>query len=192
MNANMVRGFSSGHLNVRSLLPKLHEVHMLLEEHGFDLFTVTETWLGPDISDDDIQIDGYRLYRHDRVGRGGGVCWYVRSGMRCERVEVDSAIEQLWVRVFFGGTTVSCGVIYRPPNCCPNQFLGSLEDTLSNVVLASDEVLCLGDLNIDMLKLDFPMTVQLLQTLEIYGLQQYITQPTRVTERSSTLIDVVL
>ena len=134
--ANIDRSFSSGHINVRSLLPKIQEVHSLLEENEFDILAVTETWLGPTITDEDVEIDGYKIYRRDRDGRGGGVCWYVRSVMRCELIEIVGTIEQLWIKLRFGGVSVSCGVVYRPPSHCPNEFLACLEDTLSSVTLS--------------------------------------------------------
>ena len=193
MNAtDTIRSFSCGHLNVRSLRPKLHEVHMIIEEGRYDIFALSETWLEPEILDEDVALDGYNVYRRDRRGRGGGVCWYVRSGIRCEMIEMVSTIEQLWIRILLKGISISCGVIYRPPNNCPREFLSNMEDSFSQATLLSDEVLCVGDINIDMLRHETPLTLEIVQALEVYGLQQLISEPTRVTESSATLLDVIL
>jgi len=57
---------------------KLDDLICLLELHQFDYLAVTETWLYPDISDKEVLMPGYQVYRNDRrfttIGqRGGGV-----------------------------------------------------------------------------------------------------------------------
>ena len=71
-----------GFLNVCSLRNKVAEVADILQQYNFDIFGVAETWLDSTTSDSDIDIPGYCVIRHDRpVRRGGGVCFYFRSGL---------------------------------------------------------------------------------------------------------------
>ena len=45
---------------------------------------ITESWLNSDISDAEIDIPGYSIYRSDRCNRSrGGVITYLRSDLRC-------------------------------------------------------------------------------------------------------------
>jgi hypothetical protein len=54
------------------------------------------------------------------------------------------------------------------------------------------EIYLLGDLNCDMLDSSSHVTKRLNLLIESYQLSQVITQPTRVTQSSSTLLDVCI
>ncbi|CAH1383354.1 unnamed protein product, partial [Tenebrio molitor] len=57
-----------------------------------------------------------------------------------------------------------------------------------NVFPAFDEVICLGDFNVD-----FSKSPNLLERLfDGYNFLQLINEPTRITENSQTLIDLIL
>ena len=59
---------------------KMDQLRTILQhEHQFDVIGVTETWLTSDVTDEDIQIENYEVFRRDRNSRGGGVCVYVRT-----------------------------------------------------------------------------------------------------------------
>ena len=53
------------HLNIRSL--KSHEHFLLLEhameEHNFDIFTISETWLDSSVDSQVMQIPGFAFFR---------------------------------------------------------------------------------------------------------------------------------
>lgn len=64
-------------LNARSLLLKLDELRALpvLPVNPVDMVVVTETWFNYSIDDCLVSINGYNLFRKDRLSRrGGGVC----------------------------------------------------------------------------------------------------------------------
>ena len=50
------------------------------------VITLSETWLNSNISDNEIKLDNYVLYRADRGARGGGVVTYVSSYLFSELV----------------------------------------------------------------------------------------------------------
>ena len=44
-----------------------------------DVITISEIWLNTSVTNCEVSIDGYKLYRQDRLRkRGGGVCAYIR------------------------------------------------------------------------------------------------------------------
>lgn len=45
------------------------------------VITLSETWLHDGISNNEIHLDDYVLYRADRGSRGGGVATYVSSNL---------------------------------------------------------------------------------------------------------------
>ena len=81
-NFTRSRGLKIAHLNVRSLMPKLDSLKILLKNKPFDVFTVSETWLKTSILDNEIHLPGYSCVRSDRLGKvGGGYMTYVRDGI---------------------------------------------------------------------------------------------------------------
>ena len=105
-------------LNIQSLIPKLDllETEMQL----YDIVVITETWLTPKTSDEDLLISNFsRPYRKDRIGRpGGGVAIYIKQGLhsvpRSDLINGD--IEAICVEIILKNhKLLLCGV-YRPPN----------------------------------------------------------------------------
>jgi len=69
--------------NTRSIGNKQEELEAIVQQDGYDLVAITETWW--DNSHDwHAVIDGYRLFRKDRpTRRGGRVALYVREQLEC-------------------------------------------------------------------------------------------------------------
>ena len=71
-----------------------------------------------------------------------------------------------------------------------NEFLPKLGTLLDKISSEEKTVILLGDFNIDLLKFDNKADVfKFLDTLSSYLLKPYITLPTRITEKSKSLID---
>ena len=70
-----------------------------------------------------------------------------------------------------------------------NNFSEVFEEQLTNVVKTNKEIIILGDFNIDYNKTD---NRDFKSLLNIFGLNQVITEPTRTTKTSSTLIDLII
>ena len=63
--------------------------------------SITESWLDSDISDAEVQIEGYTLFRADRSGRSrGGAACYLRKDLNCVIFEEysNSVVEYLIVK----------------------------------------------------------------------------------------------
>lgn len=60
--------------NIRSLLPKRDELSSYLDDSDADILILTETWLYPDVTNEELFPDkhNYNIYRRDRVDRRGG------------------------------------------------------------------------------------------------------------------------
>ena len=73
--------------NVRSILNKRDELLAEVLISKPDIIGITETWIHSEISDSEIQIPGYSVFRQDRLdtvnGRGGGVLLFVKAGFIC-------------------------------------------------------------------------------------------------------------
>ena len=70
-----------------------------------------------------------------------------------------------------------------------NNFSEVFEEQLTNVVKTNKEIIILGDFDIDYNEID---NRDFKSLLNIFGLKQVIAEPTRTTETSSTLIDLII
>ena len=72
-------------MNARSLVNnfKIEELQCYVTEHELDILAVCETWFNDNVSDTEISIDNFTVFRKNREaikeGRGGGVVLYVRD-----------------------------------------------------------------------------------------------------------------
>ena len=82
----MGKGLFVIHLNIRSLPHKIDLLRAWLVYNKPSVITLSETWLNNNISDDEIKLDGYVVYRADRDAHGGGVATYVSSNLFSEHV----------------------------------------------------------------------------------------------------------
>ena len=67
-----------------------------------------------------------------------------------------------------------------------------MENLIAKLDLTNLEFFLLGDMNADMASTNYANNVrQLINIADIYGLHQLISEPTRITDKSSTLIDLI-
>ena len=82
----MKSNLTIAHLNVRSLYPKVDMMNDLLSRNDIDIMCITESWLNEKLSNTNISIPGYQIFRRDRDSKGGGVLLYVRDNLHaCHR-----------------------------------------------------------------------------------------------------------
>ena len=110
--------------NARSLGNKQDELVLLLSAKKYDVIGKTETWWDS-THDWTMGIEGYTLYRRDRVDkRGGGVALYVKESYMSLQADVGDRhgqLETLWVKIRgeYGTGDTTVGVYYRPPTQSP-------------------------------------------------------------------------
>ena len=189
------------HLNVRSLKQRDHfiQVKDTVQTNDFDVFTISETWLNCSVSDLEIEIPGYDVFRVDRQDkRGGGVCIYARHGFKTEVLHdisgiSETGLHQLWIKIqvrnlksFLVCTT------YRPPNVPITCINTDLSISLVAALLYNKPVYILDDLNCNLLELNIPESQVLIEFFQSFNLSQVVTKPTRSTGKSESLLDVIL
>ena len=69
------------HINAQSLIMKLDEIKLLIENEDLEIICISETWLQPNILDDLISIRNYNIFRNDNHlnSRGSVACIYVKN-----------------------------------------------------------------------------------------------------------------
>ena len=185
-------------LNVNSLLPHLDEVGLLLREKGIHLLSLNETKIDDSLSDNLFKIEGYELRRLDRNRHGGGIAFFCRDTFK---FDIRDDIPKSDMEILCAQITpprASPFIIlswYRPPNESFETF-NKLEQVLRFFEAESKEIILLGDTNCDFsmetggTKSLVPGHVKRLKEIyQSFGLTQLISEPTRETENTSTLID---
>ena len=81
--------------------------------------------------------------------------------------------------------------IYRLP-CSTNEVFKKIEELIKLIDDESKELYIFGDLNCNMLQLNLSTTKKLQEIMELYQLTQLIDSPTRITNSSQSLLDVVI
>ena len=192
MNLNG-NGLKLAHLNVRSLRNKIDLVRYLLFQNPFDIFAISESWLDCTISNTDMGIDGYIIERKDRNLMGGGIACYVRSNLtHVRRTDLENEqLEIMWLEIKLNKSKPwLVGVVYRPPSSY-SEFFQRLEINLERVLDSSRNVVILGDFNCNMICQN-PLSDKLMSICNDLQLKQLIDLPTRITENSSSCIDLIL
>ena len=83
-------GLKIAFLNIVSLRKHRHELEITLKEQDFDIIGLSETRLDSKITDNEVKIDGYNLFRKDRNRNGGGVAIYVKESLPPPVVKLKS------------------------------------------------------------------------------------------------------
>ena len=182
--------------NVRSLLPKIDNLRILISVFSPDIVCLVETWLDADISDSEIAIQGYSITRLDRNRHGGGVLFYINNLFTYSLVFKGSdSFECIVLSMFCNNRQhspdLTVALVYRPPNSYPI-FFDTLFSTLCNldVSLFSNFVL-LGDFNVNYFCTQNPLFSRLNSVTLSFNLTQLVAEPTRVCDTSCTLIDLI-
>ena len=69
--------------NARSLMNKILELEIYIEEEEPDIIGISESWGTEAISSSEINFVNYTLFRKDRIKkRGGGVLLYIKNNIR--------------------------------------------------------------------------------------------------------------
>lgn len=160
-----------------------------------DIVAINETWLRKGEEQRAPNVPGYRLRNAPRPvcmrsGRGGGVAFYVKQGVRARLVAHPAAhIEQMWLSFTINARSFIIGTAYRPNWISVDVFLDALTESLTHFS-NHDYVILLGDFNINMLESN-EKSMKLNNFLNYMELKQVVREPTHFSVQNETLIDVV-
>jgi hypothetical protein len=157
----------------------------------------------PLIDNSDINIEGYSIYRRDRNRQGGGVAIYINDQFAINRrSDLESVnIEMLWVEIKHNNKRILVGVCYRPPGQSDDDvscFLDVIQNTFDSIFAQQFDFICLlGDFNDRCTTwhgehISNDLGHSFYQLVEENRLTQTITEPTRYTDNSAYLLDLII
>ena len=180
--------FSIFHQNIRSIRNKINFINDYWLE--YDILCFTETHLSNELSNTSISLDGFsNMYRKDGNSYSGGIAIYVSDNFICKRVfDLEMLLnESIWVEIRKSNESFLVCATYRPPNY-DNDYWRSMNLSVEKAFEVSQNIIILGDINEDQLNVN---NKKIRNILLLNGLQNIINNPTRVTDRSSTLLDPI-
>ena len=190
-------------LNVNSLPAHIDEIRLLLHEKNIHILALNETKIDSDYASELLKIEGYQFDRLDRDRRGGDIGFYIRDTFEVDvREDIPASslelrcieVEPVQAKPFFVASW------YRPPSD-PVEVFDKLEEVFKFLESEGKEIILLGDTNCDLSSTLSPLecpnydvpicTKHMLDFYNSFGLKQLITEPTRETLDTATIIDHV-
>ena len=191
------------HVNINSLKCGENEkngaydyIMDILNNRYADILCVTETKLNKEYKDTIYENDYYKMHRKDKTSSSGGMIMWVRSDIpqiRLKHREFDGGsechIESMVIDLKIRTQSWHLLLVYKNPKVSNNRFLPKIKQFYDAATLEAQEVILLGDINIDMQHGNDEMTEEI---CGIYGLSNLITKPTCFKTPRGTLLDPVI
>ncbi|MES9881480.1 MAG: reverse transcriptase family protein, partial [Sedimenticola sp.] len=175
-------------------MSKFEELKCMLtsdKNNQLHVFGISETKLKDHKLSSTFHISGYQMpFRKDNDSNGGGgLIVFVKSGINAKRRDdlESHNISCIWLEISpVIGKSFLVGCMYRPPDS-KIEWNDRFENFIDQVLNTGKEMILLGDLNKNLTNshecAEWPNFITSL------GLSQLITEPTRITANSATLID---
>ena len=138
------------------------------------------------------------MFRKDRKKGGRGLIAFISTNIASKKVTAPAYkhVEVLAIEIKTTCSTILLVGVYRPPKAAGNDYFSKLEDELSSLCmwaeLQKQTVILMGDLNLNRMDTNKREGKLLIDLEESFNLTCLINSPTRITNVSSTLIDVLL
>lgn len=116
-----------------------------------DILAATETYLDSGVCDAEVQCNGWRVLRNDRLSRGGGVLLAVRVHLEPRRrLDLETGCcEDIWVSLTISKVNVHVCVVYVPPGSPDNVYMKWFTKVESIISALTGITLIVGDLNMN-------------------------------------------
>ena len=77
-------------LNARSIINKKTELNIMVDDIKPHIIGITESWANNDITNAELGLEGYVMFRKDRIGRRGGeVLLYIKDTIPAYEVQLQ-------------------------------------------------------------------------------------------------------
>ena len=187
------------HLNINSLQSKFDELKVINSELKAGIIVLTETKIDSSYTNAHFSLPNHKIYRQKRAKGSGGVLTYITSQIPSKKLRVPfvlELIEVLVVKVELNNTNAIILGLYRPPRCRGTNYYAELEKEFNKCLMWAtmqfSTVIIMRDLNMDKLKVNGREAKLLRDIEEVFELTCLVTEPTRITDTSQTLLDVLL
>ena len=181
------------YININSIRYKFDDLQQILHDKLTDILVVAETKLDESFSNNLFSTDGYKMERRDRDRHGGGLMAFLRSDLPVKRrTDLESKdIESICIELSMNKRKWGILCLYRKPTLQDCVFEQQFTNCLDKMYISFDHIICIGDLNYDLLKADKcrPLT----NVCDNFNLENIVKNLTCCMKNNApTLIDVIL
>lgn len=156
---------------------------------------MSETHVTPNIDYSEIQVGGYQVEQClSSNPRTGGVMALVRSDIKYRLKTSESIQGYVWMlslEVVIAGQKYLCSVLYHPPQLENAKFMDYFTSYLDRVSDIDGTNIIMGDFNYDLLNTSY-YADKITNIIYSNGFSQIVNFPTRITDKSETLIDFIV
>ncbi len=182
--------------NINSLRNKIHDIREIISRSLPDILVLAETKIDGSFPTSQFLINNYNEpTRSDRSEHGGGVIEYVRCGIIRKRLrdfELKN-FESVCSEISIKNTKWFLLSAYRSPNSGNiSNFFFEMNQTLNKSMSRYDNVVIMGDLNIDLDDKKVPGFEDLKNFMALFDLTNIVKEKTCKTRDHESLIDVIL
>ena len=187
------------HLNISSLASHIHELKLFLSllKVSFDIICISESRISKhNLPTININIPGYNTEHTPTESKAGGTLMYISEKISykiCNDLNIynPKQLESIFIEILRpdlpGGIV---GTIYKHPSMNVFTFNAEFFAPLLKNLNKENKVILTGDFNVNLLNFGRKRgTHQFLEELFHNNYTPQITLPTRITDRSATLID---
>lgn len=195
------KAISTCSINCQSILAKYHNLSFFIDKLNSDKSKLSVAFLQETWNAQNITFNGYEYIQADREGRGGGVALLIHNSIQSEKLNDSrffrsNVLECVSSKINFNNNDLIVCSFYRPPNNDNNaieEFLNIFNEYLDYLASFNIPVIFGTDINInlfDLANLNSKATT-LFETLTYQGFVNPITKATRISNNSSSLIDLI-
>ena len=200
---------TTAHVNINSITTenKIAELEQFIITNDIKILALTETKLDNSVAESRYKLDDFHqpMTKH-RTRHGGGVALYVHKSLPIQRLTtIESGDEEwVWVKIKTPKFALIISTIYLPPNLPTDRrqtFLDNLTETICRAQIhAPTAIILMGDFNAGNIYLNdstqqhsgiTPFDQSLKDTAQVLGMSQLISQPTRITNNTKNLRDLI-
>ena len=172
---------------------KITDLRMIAKRRLPDALLIEEMNLNSDFKTESFLINNYKSpIRLDKSEFGGGLMQYSRNGIICNRLPNLEVPSLLCSELVVEKKKWIIYSIYRPPNASIETFFSDLSTSLNRALVWYDNVIVMGDINIDTQNKTDPGFDRLASFCDVFGLSNLVMSKTCFTKNHSSSIDVIL
>lgn len=186
------------YINSASLIAHIDEVREMLDRRKPVVLMISETHVTEDINSCEIECVDYKCVRNNSHSRfTGGCIIYIRYDFDYDVIDCTILPNNIWIlsiKIYPSNRRVNgciCSVVYHSPSASKADFLNYFEAWLEEKLDITEQHIICGDFNIDMMSNGL-YSKRLQNIIEINGMRQFVQNATRITNLSSTMIDLVI
>ena len=187
-----------GYLNINKLRNKINDLRKICRKTQIHVLCIDETELDQSFPDAQFPIEGYQYpaFRKDCNKNGGGKNVHVKEGLIAKRIlkNENANIETICTEITISKIEWCLTFAYSPPyNNNKASFFMNLNESLCNIARKHENMLIIGDLNINFGNLKMGDTHSHMSDLcDTLLLSNLVNDVTCVKSQNDISIDVML